>query len=174
MSAIADQHGVFYERYQLMFSIKSYIISLLIVSVISGIFAAFSDKKGNSSPLIKMILGLFVLITAISPWSKVRFDHISNAIGDTKHDTKSAVYDGLKYSEESIRSGISTRTEAYILDKAESLGLDLKVRVYLADASPYAPESVEISGDASAYNKIRIQKIIADDIGILEECQIWI
>ena len=156
-----------------MFSIKSYIFSLLSVSIISGIIAAFADKKGTSTALIKMILGLFVIITAISPWTKFRFEDISGNINITKHDAHNIISDGLNYSEESMQKGITNRTEAYILDKAKSIGLDLSVKVYLADSAPYAPESVEISGYASPYNKKRIQSIIANDLGIPEECQIW-
>ena len=123
--------------------------------------------------MIKMILGLFILITAISPWSEFRLSDITEAVDITKYDAQSFASDGSNYSEELIRNGITDRTEAYILDKAESLGVELNVRVVLADASPYAPESVELSGYASPYNKMRIQRIIEDDLGIREECQIW-
>ena len=156
-----------------MFSVKSYIISLFVVSIISGIFTSFTDLKGKHAPLIKMILGLFILITVVSPWTKFRLTDVTEGIHITKNDARSYSYAGSNYSEELIRNGITERIEAYILDKADSLGLDINVRVDLADESPYTPESVELSGYVSPYNKARIQRIIENDLGICEECQKW-
>jgi len=157
-----------------MLSIKSYILSVVVVSVISGVISAFISKKGTGTALMKMMVGLFVLITVISPWTKIRFENISDAITINKQDANGIIADGSRYSEEMIKTGITSRAEAYILDKAESLGLDISVTVFLSGSPPYSPESVEIAGYASPYNKKRIQTVIADDLGICEECQIWI
>ena len=73
-----------------------------------------------------------------------------------------------------MRTIIKGETEAYILDKAASLGVELEVDVLLEDMYPMAPKTVRLSGSVSPYVRNRLQNIIAEELGISKENQIWI
>ena len=68
---------------------------------------------------------------------------------------------------------IKEKTEAYILEKAESLGLDISVEINFGEADSMVPTEVRISGPVSPYAKDQLSKTISTDLGIPEERQIW-
>ena len=68
---------------------------------------------------------------------------------------------------------IKMQTEAYISNKAESMGADIDVVVQLSEQEPIVPISVSITGDVSPYIKSRLQQIISNDIGLCEEALQW-
>jgi hypothetical protein len=68
---------------------------------------------------------------------------------------------------------IKENLEAYILDKASALQLDVDVDIVLTEDLPPAPDSVTIIGNASPYNKQVFQAFLVEEIGIPKEQQIW-
>ena len=67
---------------------------------------------------------------------------------------------------------ISAEVEAYILDKAASLGVDLNVEVWLNDTG--LPESVALSGQIAPSDRQVLSQFIDHDLGVGEEAQTWI
>ena len=76
-------------------------------------------------------------------------------------------------TKEAIAAGIKSRTQAYILDKAMALELQLQVEVVLSEDEIPVPEEVRLAGKASPYAKARLQQIIKEDLGIDKEHLIW-
>ena len=69
---------------------------------------------------------------------------------------------------------ISEKTSAYILDKAESLGLSLSASVQAEDdGSGPRPVSVFLTGSAEESAKKRLTEYIEDTFGIPKERQFW-
>jgi hypothetical protein len=69
---------------------------------------------------------------------------------------------------------IKSKTEAYILNEARKMELDITVEVELSDADPPAPCRVFIKGTASPYKKTVLGRYISDNLGIPQENQQWI
>jgi hypothetical protein len=79
---------------------------------------------------------------------------------------------GTENSREALQSRIIASSEAYILDKAAAYRLNLVVSVAL-DEQSMTPIAVEIQGDAAPAAKTALQNVIAQDLGIPPEAQIW-
>jgi hypothetical protein len=87
--------------------------------------------------------------------------------------SQEAVRRGEKMTIDAMRKSISDSLEAYLLDKAQEMGMELQVNVILSDDPYPIPEKVSISGDTSPYGKKRMSQIIETELGVMEENQIW-
>jgi len=80
---------------------------------------------------------------------------------------------GVESANTAIRAVIKEQTETYILEKADSMGADLRAQITLDSGNQPFPIAVKISGDVSPYVKKQLISIISNDIGIPEEMQTW-
>lgn len=153
--------------------LKQYILSISAAAIICGIITNLVEKKSTNAAIVKLICGLFISITIIAPWTQIHFSDFSTYLGSLKIDATNAVANGSKIASESTAAIIKERVEAYILDKAASLNLDITVGVELSKDAPQIPYSVIISGSVSPYKKNALQSIITENLGIPEENQVW-
>ena len=80
---------------------------------------------------------------------------------------------GEEMAMESTRDSISEQLEAYILDKAASLGLNIQVEVFLKQDETFLPESVTIQGSGTQQQKKDLTEEITDALGITREDIKW-
>jgi hypothetical protein len=78
--------------------------------------------------------------------------------------------EGTTMADNAMDTIIISKLEAYILDKATSLGADLDVKVVLDD---HMPKSVYLQGAISPGSKQRLSAWIASDLNIPLEAQKW-
>lgn len=121
----------------------------------------------------KLIAGLFLTFTVISPVANISFESISDFASGYSYAGAQAAAAGESLTKETIAASIKARTEAYILDKATTFDVELKVEVTLSDEDIPYPQDVRLSGKVSPYAKAQLQAIIAEDLGIEKERQIW-
>lgn len=153
---------------------RQYLLSLICAALLCSIVYGLLDKKSAYFPIIKLICGLFITITAISPLTNISIPDISEFIGDTKFDANQLVNEGKTFSDESMNSIIRENLESYILGVASDIGADIQVEMFLDEKDPPGPSSVKIIGNVSPYKKQRLQQVIEKELGIPEEKQIWI
>ena len=173
MSAIADQHGVFFERNGVMESIRQYLIGVVVAGLICSIISLVVGKKGMIGTVVTLLSGLLMAMAVVGPWVNIRIDHFFSWAQDISVDADGVVDDGENMALEAYRQGIIIRTESYILEKAKALNCDLQVEVILSADSTPVPEQVRISGSISPYAKQAISTMLTDDLGIDREAQIW-
>ena len=113
-------------------------------------------------------------MTVISPWTKLRFEDISSYFADIQTDADQIIGEGEEIAADATVAIIKKQVEAYILDKAHSLDIDIEVEVAFAELRPLVPDAVTIKGAVSPYAKLQLQQMIADDLGIPKENQMWI
>ena len=155
-----------------MESLRAYILSVICAAVICGIIQMLVPK-GTVSTLIKVITGLVVVITALSPlineeilrWD-LRFDRIVS-------DGSAAITAGQDAASELLRERIKEETESYILTKASAMGVNLSAEVELAPDFPNAPVSVILDGNVTPYGKQQLASYLSSELGISEENQKW-
>lgn len=174
MLILVNQHSVFYEGCELVDGIRQYLISVIAAAIICSVIISFTGKKGTSSAMIKLLCGLFLSVTVASPWVGIKIHDISTYFQVLHSDANSIVSDGQIAAREETSAIIKSKTEAYILDKASSLGLAITVNVSLDDGQIPAPVSVTLQGKASPYAQQHLGLIIADELGIPKERQTWI
>ncbi len=153
---------------------KDYILSIVAAGMICAITNCLLSKESATGKIAKMLSGIFMCVTVLSPIANISFSHIGRYMDDLSFDASTYVDSGKADAETSISSIIKSRCEAYILDKAKSMGLDIAVEVELDDQNNSVPCGITIDGPVSPYIKEVISDYIESHLGIAKESQQWI
>ncbi|MBR4864636.1 MAG: hypothetical protein IKU07_08665 [Oscillospiraceae bacterium] len=152
---------------------KQYLISLISAALISAVAVNIFDKKSFIGNHIRLLSGIFLSITVISPLFKLEipdFDVFQNMLASEAHQI---VAEGETYYQEQRRTVISQQVETYIVNKATELGAYISVKVTLAKTEPPIPSGVEIEGSVSPYVKVALETYMVNELGIPKERQMW-
>lgn len=156
-----------------MDKILEYILSVIGVALIVSLANTFIDIKSPLGAMLKLITGLVLTSVIISPWSQVQIEDLYGIFQNTDMDASCIVQDGEHMANTKIIEHIKEKTEAYILDRAMPMGLDIDVEVSFDELAPYTPHCVRITGNVSPYAKQRLAEIISKELNIEKEHQIW-
>ena len=156
-----------------MDGIRTYLLSVVAAAVICGIVTRLVGKKGTQGAVIKMITGIFLTFTLIRPITDISLDSIGDWSSEYHHAALQAAAAGESRTKEALASGIKSRCEAYILDKADKLNASVIVEVTLTDDDIPVPSAVRIIGKLSPYARSQLQDILSEELGINKENQIW-
>ena len=149
-----------------MEALRQYVISVVAAALLCGIVVRLFPN-GSGKQVGKLICGLFLAYTVLSPISRVDFSNLPDFSLRCMDDAM-----GENLARDSMADIIKEETEAYILDKAADLHANLRVEVAVGEDN--LPAAVTISGEASPYARRQIQAMIANDLGISKENQKWI
>ena len=149
--------------------IKEYLISVTAAALICGAVSNLAGKNGTLSKLVNLLCGLFLAITVIKPVVEVNVDDIYSFTDQLSADREMAVDMGTEMATEEMKRIIKEKTEAYILDKANSLGTEIQVEIILDDLEPVG---AILSGSVSPYVRSALGASISQDLGIPPEEQI--
>lgn len=156
-----------------MSEITKYLFSLVCASIIVSVAITFSSKNAVIGAVIKLLSGLYLVITLVSPLLHIEIEDLTSWFDYMHTDTQMLVVSGEEMSANAMDEIIIEQTQAYILDKAAALKISPSVEVILSENDQRVPYAVVLSGDASPYAKQKLQQIIADELGIAKENQTW-
>ena len=145
---------------------SGYILSVTAAAVLAAILRCLAAGK-----LTKLLTGLFLAVTVLSPLVRLEIPDPARWLEDYMADGEAAAQAGEKKAKEYSAVIISAEMEAYILDKAASLGCVLDAEVRLDDGG--LPESVTLSGNLSPADKAELTRILGRDLGLGEEALVW-
>ena len=157
-----------------MTQLREYILSVVCMSVICAGIQAFFEKDTGSKGAIQLMLGVVMTVTVLSPVLRVDFSAWPAYFEDLADWHSDAVHEGETSAAEAITERITEQTQAYILDKAVALGAKVQVTVRLSDDPIPVPVEVTVCGTVSPYVKQQLKTMIASELGIPEERQLWI
>lgn len=158
----------------MMEGLRSYLLSIFAAALICGIVNRLVGCKGTQGTVIKMITGVFLTFIVIRPMANISLTFVTDFTAAYGQDASIAAAAGEELTQKALASGIKSRCEAYILDKAEALNVALTVEVTLTNEDIPVPCAVRLTGKVSPYAKSQLQSIIAGDLGIDKEHQTWI
>ena len=153
--------------------IRRYLMSLIAASIIVGIVTSVLKTKSSEASIIRLISGVFLTLVMLNPILKVEIQDFLNCCDDITLDASIAVDKGKNIAQTEMRSIIKENLEAYILDKASALQLDVDVDIMLSEDMPPAPNTITIQGNVSPYSKQVLQSFLTNEIGLSKEQQIW-
>lgn len=156
-----------------MSDLSTYVLSVGIAALIVGILTSFTDNKSSLGVLTRMVCGLFLALTLIKPIGNLNYDDLAAFARSYESAGEVFAATGESLTNDALRKIIKQKTEAYILDKACSYNVQLEVQVTVGDGETPVPESVAVAGTVSPYVRTRLQSMIADELGIPKERQIW-
>lgn len=155
-----------------MNAITEYLLSVTAAGILCAIVKQLS--KNASAKIIRAVCGVFMAITIFSPVIHIQFNSIEDFLMEAKYEAEETRDDGIESASSAMADIIKQQTEAYILDKAVSLGVNIDVNVKMSDTNPPVPKEVILSGNVSPYMKNKMIQYITANIGISEENQRWI
>lgn len=157
-----------------MESIRTYLLSVTAAAVLCGIVISLLGKKGTIAALGKFLAGLFLSLTVIAPVVNLSTGDWSSYWQAFSLDGQEAAETGIMLARSAQSDIIKQDLEAYILDKAASMGADLSVAVTLQEGDVLTPKSVRLTGQVSPYIRQQLSAMITEELGIAKEAQEWI
>ncbi len=151
--------------------VSEYILSVVCAAILCAILTGISGEKGSTASIRKLICGIFLCFTVIAPLGNFRLTDVLEPIGDIRQEALATSAMGQTLYLGSLTQVITEQTEAYILDKARSLGLGLTVRVYTDDNGK--PYRVDLTGNATDSDREALSQVLESELGIPKERQIW-
>lgn len=157
-----------------MEALGRYILSVTAAAIIFGILQSLFDKKGSPGALMRLIGGLFLAFTVISPVAELNLNTAFEMPWDYAQQGSAAAFQGEEIAQEQLEGIIKERCRTYILDKARDYQAQLEVEVTLTQDEIPVPAAVRLQGSISPYAKSALQQWLEEDMGIRRENQIWI
>ena len=154
-----------------MESLRSYILSLVCAASFCGILSGIAGEKGTAAGLRKLIFGIFLCFSVITPLKSLHFEDLLEPIADIREDALATAAMGKTLYQESLSEVITSQAETYILDKAQSLGLTVTVSIQPDDSGK--PYRATITGIIPEDHMRALSDILEGDLGIPKERQIW-
>lgn len=151
-----------------------YLLSILACALICGIAMELIGKKSANAVVIRMLCCVFMLLCVVSPLLDIRIGPLSDLTGEIRQEAESISQDGKNMARDHYRAVITQQTQAYILDKAVSLGAEIEVEVSLSEDDNCAPKAVTIRGRVSPYARGLLSDWLESTLGIQSEEQTWI
>jgi hypothetical protein len=155
-----------------MEGIKEYLLGVIGAALLCSIVSQIAGKERFLGTTVKLITGAFMLIVLVAPITDIQIQP-AKLFSDISLDADRITSAAANSSRESIAGIIKEQTQTYILDKANTCGVELRVEVVVSDGEIPEPVSVILSGDVSPYNKKILTQAIENDLGIPSEAQIW-
>ncbi len=156
-----------------MDGIRQYLLRLICAALVCGMATGLLGKKGALGATVKLITGIFMILTLVSPFLNFRIGDLSDYLENISTGGNGLVADGQRDAAAALEKIIKEKTEAYILDKAKSFGAELTVEVRLEGSELPVPCGVTLHGSISPYGKRQLSTLIAGELGIAMEEQTW-
>lgn len=156
-----------------MDGIREYLISVTAAAVLCGILKSLMGEKGNSAALVRLICGIFLALTVIRPLKELNLTDISLLPSGLMAEARATSGEGVDYTRQTKADLIKQQCEAYILDKAQTLGANIQVEIRISDGSEPIPVASMITGNLSPYARNQLSNALEKDLGIAQEDQKW-
>ena len=153
---------------------KDYILGIMVTGIVCSIVGSLVSNKTAAGQLLRLLTGILMVITIASPVVNISFTHINDYLDGLSSQGDYYADSGKKVAEESMSAIIKEQIEAYILDKADRMELDIAVEVALDERNNSVPCGVTITGSLSPYAKGILGSYIEEKLGIAKEHQRWI
>lgn len=155
-----------------MDNLRQYLLTIICATMLCAVALRIFEKNSAHNSILKLLTGIYLSITVISPLTDIRLQDITYSLPDYRVEAKQIVEQSNSDVNSQLRGIITHEAEAYILDKATTLGIVIDAEIALSE-NGNTPQSVIIKGDISPYAKSRMQQIIIKDLGIPKERQLW-
>lgn len=156
-----------------MQAVSTYIMGITAVALIGGILTKLSGQKQGSGKLLPVLCSVFLTLTILRPLSNLDGKAISWDTFDFSSRAEEISLQGQNMTRDTLRKVITENAEAYILNKAKEMGLQITATISLSQDDVPVPASVQLTGAASPLEKKQLTSIITEDLGIPKEDQKW-
>lgn len=174
MPVTADQHSLLYEGFVIMIGIREYLLTVTAAAIVCSVAKHLAGDKSTAGKITKVISGVFLTVTIISPIKEFQITDFKSILDDYRITASDTAQSGADMAAAAMGDIIKEKTEAYILEEAKRMDIEISVEVKLCDSDPPEPDQVIITGIVSPYKKNVLSQYISDNLGISREKQKWI
>lgn len=155
----------------MMEGIRTWLLGIVLTSLAGGLARQLAPK-GTEQAMVRLVSGLLLALAILRPLAGNRWEGLEVAAGSFSLQSEEQAEIYRKNQQEALSAIIAEKTEAYILDKANQLGLDCTVRVTTAagESGIPLPVSATIRG---AYSPA-LAECMEEEVGIPAEQQFWL
>jgi hypothetical protein len=152
---------------------KAYLLRVTAAAILAAVLGRMSGKNA-AGRATRLGAGLLVLLTALGPLGS------ADTVSAAKQLAKWGASDPLTTQNFEMETNqllsdlISQQAEAYILDKAQELGMQLTVQVTTQVSDTYpVPWQVRLTGQWDQAGREALTQMISQELGVPEERQEW-
>jgi hypothetical protein len=158
----------------MMENVRDYMMSVLSVAIICSILVKMPWMGGTAGRMVKLCGGLILLFAILQPVANVKIRNPLLWLENIQAEAGDAIASGEMQTGTALYECIKKQAEAYILDKAETLGVALEVEIIMSEGTLPIPIGARLQGDISPYAKLRITSMIETELGISGDTLEWI
>ena len=156
-----------------MDALGEYVQAVTAAALLWGIGAGLLPE-GTPRELVRLFCAIAMTITILTPLSRIDLTQVLQQSIPAVADWDDFSAKGEAMAKEASAQLIKSRTEAYILDKAEDLNAAITAEVTVSSDSIPVPSRVRIRGAVSPYVRRQLETVLCEELGIPKEEQIWI
>ena len=156
-------------------ALRAWLNAVIYTGVICGI-ALMITPGGRVKKALTVLCGAAMCVAFISPLAGIDLDGYSETLAGFKLEAEAFAAQGESYSKNLNRTIIEDECEAYILDKAEKLGVQLdevEVLAVWSDEGYWYPSEAAIKGSLNQDQRERMSAYIEAELGISTDKQQW-
>lgn len=154
-----------------MDGLGGYALRIISGALICGIILSLV-KEQTAQGVMKLLCGAVLTMLVVWPLSDVDLSRLPELLPEGL-DGRAYIAEGENMARETMAQLIKAETEAYILDKANSLHAALQVEVSVSGDSPPVPVEAALTGKVSPYARSEMERILQKELGIPKENIQW-
>ena len=153
-----------------MTAVREWLTAVVTVTLLLSVVQTLVPE-GSLRKIAGFTGGLLLLAVLLRPVTEIDLSGLDSEMEDWARTIGERQEELSAKQEEALASGIAERTASYISDKAEKLGLEVKIRVETETGGDGVPVPVraEIDGPWSG----ELSSYMAETLGISRERQVW-
>jgi stage III sporulation protein AF len=155
-------------------SIRQWITSITCAAMLAAVLQAFLPQNGMGK-IGRLVGGLLLLIATVQPLLSLDYDALAQSWAEITQAEESDTASLEQTSRDILKTVIEQQTGAYILDKAEELGISCQVEVsYIwGEDGTASPSQVRVTSDDAQEDLEELAALIETELGIPRSCQVY-
>lgn len=154
-------------------AVRQYIISIISASVVCALFKGLLSKSAYAK-IVHVLCGTILLFTFLGPVKNIDLTNMVESIHWDESTAREAVHRGEELTQNAMADIISAEIAAYVEEKANTLGAEVRIEVQLSAEEIPVPVGMELTGNVSPYVRRQLEAYIAENIGLEGEDVRWI
>ena len=157
----------------MMDAVRRYLFSLCAAALLCSLVRALVPK-GRMKSICSLLCGVFLAMTALSGLAGWQLTDVAEELTKMRIAAEEARTGVEIRNREALSAIIKSKTEAYIWDKADEMGVALEVEVETRDlgSGPY-PWRATLTGTCGGEKRTALTQYIEENLAIPEARQVW-
>ena len=147
--------------------LKQWILGITCAALVGALAEALAPP-GRVKKAGRLAVGLLLLLAVVKPLGGVDFDTLAGTLEE--YGTDRGTYEAAleEKSGAVLKTVIEERTNAYISDKAKTLGMDCSAEVtyYYGPDGEVRPEAVVVRGEFTEDQRVKLSRALEGELGI--------